>query len=144
LDVRDHPSADKLYVLDIEVGLEKRKIVAGIKKYYEKEELIDKNIVVVANLKPATIRSVESQGMLLAAEDDKGISILIADGKSSDPVFVEGIKGEPAEVLELDEFEKIEMFVGKKGEILYKRKALKTEKGNARVDRKVREGSRIS
>lgn len=68
--------ADKLLKLEIDLGTEKRQIVAGIAKEYTPEELVGKKIVVVANLKPAKLRGIESNGMLLAASDDKGISIL--------------------------------------------------------------------
>lgn len=79
LDVKDHPSADKLYVMEIDLGSEKRQIVAGIKNYYTPGELAGKNIVVVTNLEPATIRGVESKAMLLAASDDNTLAILTLD-----------------------------------------------------------------
>lgn len=69
--------ADKLYKLQIVVGEEPRQLVAGIRKSYTPEELIGRQIVVVANLKPAKLRGVESQGMLLAATDDEGNAILL-------------------------------------------------------------------
>lgn len=79
LEVKNHPSADKLYVMEIDLGSEKRQIVAGIKNYYTPEELIGKNIVVVTNLEPATIRGVESKAMLLAASNDNRLAILTLD-----------------------------------------------------------------
>ena len=81
-DVQDHPDADKLYVLKVEVaeGVTKQ-IVAGIKKHYSKEELIDKQIVIVNNLEPAVLRGVESQGMLLAASDENGLSLICPEKK---------------------------------------------------------------
>ena len=69
--------ADKLYKLQIMVGEEPRQLVAGIRKSYTPEELIGRQIVVVANLKPAKLRGVESQGMLLAATDETGAAILL-------------------------------------------------------------------
>ncbi|MDP8212857.1 MAG: hypothetical protein P9X22_06175 [Candidatus Zapsychrus exili] len=69
-EVEDHPNADRLYVVKIDLGEEERQIVAGIKSSYEKEYLIGKLIAVVTNLEPATIRGVESNGMLLAASDE--------------------------------------------------------------------------
>jgi methionine--tRNA ligase beta chain len=60
--------ADKLLRLQIDLGTEQRQLVAGIALAYEPEALVGKTIVVVANLKPARIRGVESQGMLLAAD----------------------------------------------------------------------------
>jgi methionyl-tRNA synthetase len=67
VDVSDHPSADRLWVLKLDVGeLGERTIVAGLKKDVSKEELLGRTIVIVANLEPAKLRGVESQGMLLA------------------------------------------------------------------------------
>lgn len=65
----DIEGADKLYKLTIDIG-EERTIVAGIKQFYTKEELIGKKIVVVANLEPRTLRGITSHGMLLAASTD--------------------------------------------------------------------------
>jgi len=62
--------ADKLLKLQLDLGTERRQIVAGIAKAYAPEALVGKSIVVVANLKPAKLRGVESQGMLLAADLD--------------------------------------------------------------------------
>lgn len=70
--------ADKLLKLQIEVGRETRQIVAGIAQYYEPSTLIGKLIVIVANLEPARIRGIESNGMLLAAStDDKSQLVLV-------------------------------------------------------------------
>ena len=79
LAVKDHPSADKLYVMDIDLGDEKRQIVAGIKNHYSPDELVGKSVAVVTNLEPATIRGVESKGMLLAASDNNTLAILTLD-----------------------------------------------------------------
>ena len=68
--------ADKLLKLQIDLGNEKRQIVAGIAQHYPPEELVGRKIVVVINLKPVKIRGVESNGMLLAASDANVISIL--------------------------------------------------------------------
>jgi len=62
------PQADKLLKLQVDLGQERRQIVAGVALAYEPEQLVGKRIVVVANLEPARIRGVESQGMLLAAD----------------------------------------------------------------------------
>jgi len=78
-EVNNHPNADKLYVMKIDAGGSEKTIVAGIKNNYQPEQLINRQIVVVDNLEPVTIRGVQSQAMLLAASDDKGISILIPD-----------------------------------------------------------------
>ncbi len=65
--VEPHPNADKLLVLQIDLGGEQRQLVAGLRGHYEPEQLVGKQIVVVANLAPRTMRGLESQGMLLAA-----------------------------------------------------------------------------
>jgi methionine--tRNA ligase beta chain len=71
-----HPNADKLMVLQIDLGTEQRQILAGIRNHYTPEELIGRQIVVVANLEPARLRGLESQGMLLAASDEGRVIIL--------------------------------------------------------------------
>ncbi|MBI4367810.1 MAG: methionine--tRNA ligase subunit beta [Candidatus Omnitrophica bacterium] len=79
IEARPHPNADRLYILDIQVGEARKQIVAGIRLHYKPEELIGKKVVVVNNLEPATIRGVESQGMLLAANDQSQIVLLTLD-----------------------------------------------------------------
>jgi methionine--tRNA ligase beta chain len=74
-----HPNADRLLVLRVDVGGEDRQIVAGIRASYEPAALVGKQIVVVANLDPATLRGVESQGMLLAARDGDRVVVLTPD-----------------------------------------------------------------
>lgn len=78
-EVKDHPNADKLYVLKIDTGREEKQIVAGIRNSYAKQALIGRKIIVVNNLDPAVLRGEESRGMLLAASDENGISILEPD-----------------------------------------------------------------
>ena len=79
IDVKDHPNADKLYVIKISLGNEERTIVAGIKPWYKKEELIGKKVVIVANLQPKNLRGIESKGMLLAAEYENNVVLLTID-----------------------------------------------------------------
>jgi methionyl-tRNA synthetase len=74
-----HPNADKLMVLQIDLGDEKRQICAGIRGHYAPDELLGKQIVVVANLETAKLRGLDSQGMLLAASDDDRVIILTPD-----------------------------------------------------------------
>ena len=76
LDVRDHPNANKLYILDVDLGPElgKRQLVAGLKPYLPPEALRGALVVVVANLEPAMLRGERSEGMLLAAQD--GVSVV--------------------------------------------------------------------
>jgi len=67
--VKQHPNADKLYILLVDLGEGEHdlQLVAGLKNDYKQEELLNKKITVIRNLEPTTIRGVESQGMLLAA-----------------------------------------------------------------------------
>ena len=78
-DVRPHPNADRLYVVNVETGSGERQLVAGIRPSYTPEQLTGKRVVIVSNLEPATIRGEESQGMILAASDENGHSIIMPD-----------------------------------------------------------------
>ena len=78
-EVKDHPDADRLYVMKVDIGGEEREVVAGIKKAYSDEELKDKLVVVVDNLQPAMIRGVESHGMVLAAHDNDSLVVICPD-----------------------------------------------------------------
>ena len=75
-EVNDHPNADRLYVITLDVGDKTKQVVAGIKGSYVKEDLVGKQVVLVDNLELAVLRGVESQGMLLAASDEAGIAIV--------------------------------------------------------------------
>jgi methionyl-tRNA synthetase len=70
------PKADKLYKLTVDIGTEKRTLVAGLAEFYKAEELKGKKIIVLTNLEPRKLRGITSQGMLLAAEDGKVVSFL--------------------------------------------------------------------
>ncbi len=72
--------ADRLLKLQIDLGDEKRQIIAGIAEHYEPDDIVGKKIIVVANLKPATIRGNESRGMLLAAKHKKELKLVTVDG----------------------------------------------------------------
>ena len=71
LEANKHPKADKLLVFKVNIGTEVRQIVSGIAKFYKPEELVGKKVIVVKNLKPITLRGVESKGMLLCGSDSK-------------------------------------------------------------------------
>lgn len=73
--------SDKLLKLQVDLGAEERQIIAGIAKFYKPEHLIGKVIIVVANLKPAKLMGQKSEGMLLAANSEDGISLATFDGK---------------------------------------------------------------
>jgi methionyl-tRNA synthetase len=77
LTASPHPRADRLLVLEVDLGNERRQLVAGIRAHYAPEDLVGRQVVVVANLAPATLRGLESQGMVLAASDAEGHLTLI-------------------------------------------------------------------
>ena len=80
-EVGDHPDASKLYilVLDLGKGEHELQVVSGLKENYKKEELVNKRVIVLTNLKHAVIRGIESQGMLLAAVFKNRISLVQPD-----------------------------------------------------------------
>ena len=83
LEAEDHPHADKLLCLKIDVGGSERQIIAGLRGHYQPQELVGKEIVVLVNLQPRKMRGLESQGMLLAAggQDDgsRTLAVLTTD-----------------------------------------------------------------
>ena len=82
IEVEDIEGADKLYKLKVDLGTETRTIVAGLKPYYQKEELDGKRCIVFVNLEPRVIKGIESKGMLLAAVNkDESKIILISPEK---------------------------------------------------------------
>ena len=79
VDVKDHPNADKLYIIQIDISGQTKQIVAGVRGQYSAQDLVGKKIVVVDNLEPVTIRGEESHGMLLAAGGENGPVILVPE-----------------------------------------------------------------
>ena len=78
-EVKDHPNADRLYVITIDTGSEVKQLVAGIRKSYTKEELAGKKVIIVNNLEPAVIRGEQSQGMILAASNMEMLTLIVPD-----------------------------------------------------------------
>lgn len=76
VDAKRHPDAERLLILQLKVGEEKRQVVSGIAKYYEPEALIGKKVVMVYNLKPVELRGVKSEGMILAATKGKKLTLV--------------------------------------------------------------------
>ena len=139
LEVKDHPEADKLYILTIDLGSEKRQLVAGLKQHYTLEQLAGKSLIVVANLKPAKLRGVYSQGMLLAAEDGREVEALHPDAPPGTRVGLAGNvpTGKPAE-LSFEDFIRIPLSV-KNGVALAEGKPLTANGKEVRLTR-VKEG----
>ncbi len=128
--VEKHPNADKLYIEKIDLGKEERTIVSGLAQHYKPNELVGKNVIIIANLKPAKIRDVESRGMLLAA--GKEGKVIVLEAKKSHPgskVYVEGIESNPDKEIDISLFQKVKMTT-KDGKVIYEGLELRTDKEN--------------
>lgn len=77
LEAKAHPNADKLLVLQLDLGSERRQICAGLRGHYEPEALVGRLIVVVANLAPRKMRGEVSEGMLLAASNADHTQVIL-------------------------------------------------------------------
>lgn len=141
LEVKEHPNADKLYILDIDIGHEKRQLVAGLKSYYSSDELKNKKIIVVTNLKYAKLRGIESQGMLLAGDDGSNVGVLtVYENAPGDKVYFQGLENSTKEI-SFEEFSRIQMTV-KNSKVFFENKELKTDKEIVKVE-KVNDGARV-
>ena len=78
-EANDHPNADKLLVLTLDLGDRQKQVVAGIKNFYSKEELLGRQVVLIDNLDPVILRGVESQGMILAGSDESLLAVISPD-----------------------------------------------------------------
>lgn len=78
LEAKPAPKGDRLLVLQVDLGAERRQVLAGIRQHYQPEQLVGKQIIVVANLAPRTMMGLTSQGMLLAATDPVTGRVIIA------------------------------------------------------------------
>lgn len=78
-EVKEHPNADRLYVLKIDTGAGEKQLVAGIRASYKPEELVGRKVVVINNLEPAIIRGEASNGMILAAAGESGPVVLLPE-----------------------------------------------------------------
>ncbi len=132
-EITDHPDADKLYVLKVDIGMGKPKIiqlVAGLRPYYKKDELLGRKVVVVSNLRHAKLRGFESQGMLLAADDGSRVVVVSPqDSEPGDLVFPEGADPEKIlanrKQLAIDEFYRLSLRV-RDEKVVYGAKPLRT------------------
>jgi methionyl-tRNA synthetase len=136
-EVKDHPQADKLYLLKIDLGSEQRQLCAGLKPYYPMEELLGKNLVVVTNLKPTKLRGELSQGMLLAADSGKVVGVLNApDSPPGTQVTAEGVSGKGAPQIEIGDIAALTL-EAKAGKAYVNGKLLGTEMETVCVDKGV-------
>ncbi len=129
--VSPHPNADKLYVLEVNIG-KTITLVAGIKNYYTQEQLLHHKVIVVCNLQHAKLRGVESQGMLLAAEDANEVRLLTADAKEGTEVKVEGYDINTAQI-SYDQFDSITLRIDG-GTVFYDQTPLLAGNSSVKVD----------
>jgi len=80
-EVKEHPDADRLLILTLDLGDKQKQVVAGIRKFYSREELLGKQVVLIDNLDPVVLRGVESQGMILAGSDENTLAVLAPERK---------------------------------------------------------------
>lgn len=145
VDVREHPNADKLYVLQVDLGDERRQIVAGIRKDYTIDELRDRKVVVLANLEVAKLRGMESRGMLLAGEDETNVGLLLPPENASPGARVYGVKGAPT--LPFVEFQSYKFRVGPGGTVVFRGRddtlsvTLAVDGQPVRVDKGLKDGT---
>ncbi len=133
LEVKRVPDADKLYLLQVNLGTKNIQLVAGVAPYYSEEELKGRHIIVVTNLKKAKLRGFESQGMLLAGSKDDKVKLLSAPNTSpGGEVNVEGFLNATREI-SYDEFQKVKLKVKDK-HVWFNDKILKTSKEDVEVD----------
>jgi len=152
--VEVHPNADKLFVEKVLLGDGERQIVSGLAGHYFPEELVGKKVVIVRNLKPALLRGVESNGMLLAAEGRETVPPKVGKGAGPESDAVEvifcthsnvgekvaqkGAKPAPKKLVTFDEFKKIKIEV-RDFAVLSGGKPLATQSEELRV-KNVKEG----
>ncbi len=112
IEVQQHPNADKLYMMKVDIG-KPITMISGLKEFYTADQLKAKTLVIVTNLEPATIRGVKSEGMLLAAEEGGRLALLTPEKDL--PAGTQIASGmEPGQKqLSLKEFQKLEMRAGK-------------------------------
>lgn len=130
IEVNDHPKADALYLLKVDVGEENpRQVVAGLKKRYEASALLSKSVIVVCNLKPANFRGSKSQGMLLAADDGENLGLLVPKvDKPGTLVTADSCERKPKEKMDFKkDFAKIALKLDDNSEAVFV-----TDDGNSR------------
>ena len=144
IKVQDHPNADSLYILTVNLGskIGNRQVVAGIKKYFSKKELEGRKTVFCVNLKPAKLRGEVSEAMALMAEDEQHHLAFLDAGKADigDEVQFAGLSSGSKEVT-FEEFKTLKMIVSQ-GKVVFEGKPLRTASGDITV-KGVQEGARI-
>jgi methionyl-tRNA synthetase len=139
-EICDHPRADRLYLIKIDLGSEQRQICAGIKPFYPNpNDLLGKNLVVVTNLEPTKLRGELSEGMLLAGDDGTDVGVLTPiQSKPGDQVYIEGVSDYKSDLIKFDDFMKY-TFEAKDGKAYLQGKPLRTDSEEIKLE-KVKNG----
>ncbi len=145
LEAKDHPNADKLYILTVDYGTGTREIVSGIKNDYTPEQLRGRKIAYLLNLQPAKLRGVESRGMLLAGEDEHVVGLVLPPDDAAVGTQILGVPDAPE--LPFSEFQKYKLRVGEEGHVYFLgqkdevRIPLKSGDAYLKVDKGLKEGT---
>jgi methionyl-tRNA synthetase len=141
-EVREHPNADALFAMTIDLGTEKRSICAGLRQHLRAEDLLGRKVLVLANLKPAMLRGVESAGMILAADRKDGKVAPVEPGAANpgDGATVEGIVSAPKSKVSISDFEKAPLTI-QSGQVTYAGKPIRTTSGPVTCD--AEDGARV-
>jgi methionyl-tRNA synthetase len=138
MSVENHPNADKLMLLQIDLGTEQRRIVAGLRGHYTNDYLVGKKLCIVTNLERNKLRGIESEAMLLAGSTEDTVGILYAEqSELGDQVYIDGIMPcTPDKIITFKEFGQIPMFV-KNGKPTYEGKPFRTEHEHIKVEKAI-------
>ncbi|MCP4646658.1 MAG: methionine--tRNA ligase [bacterium] len=111
ISVEKHPDAEKLYVEKVKLGDKEIQVVSGLVEHISAEELVGKRVVIVKNLAPAKLRGVESEGMLLVAEEGEKVEVLEPEAEVGTKVLAQWTESKPMEQITFKEFSKVKFNV---------------------------------
>ena len=136
VEVQDHPDADKLFAMQVDIGEDApRSICAGLREYLKPSELENRKVLVLANLKPAVMRGIESRGMVLATDTPDGRVVPVDPGEApiGDSIRVQGLESSPKKKLSKSEFDKAPLAIRAR-QVFYGDKMLESSTGPIACD----------
>lgn len=141
-EVKEHPNAEALFAMTVDLGQEKRSICAGLRKHLTADDLRGRKVLVLANLKPAMLRGIESAGMILATDRKDGKVAPVDPGAASpgELATVEGIVSQPKSKISISDFEKAPLQI-QGGKVTYQGKPLRLGTEAATCD--AEDGARV-
>ncbi|KAJ8904935.1 hypothetical protein NDN08_001448 [Rhodosorus marinus] len=131
----EHPESQTLFICKVDVGEENpRELVAGLREFYKREEIVGRKVVVVCNMARTRLAGIESQGMMLTAEKKKDVKLLeVSDANIGERLVPEGTRSEPSSALDRKAFQAASkgLRVGKESSVLFEKKyVLKSAESN--------------